>query len=141
MISSSLSLSYLFRVPPEKQNNEMIESFVEDETEEDVLDPEAYVRCRQCLNIITYPDERMAVHGSHQHTFANPHGIVFEIGCFKTVKGCGYVGPSSDEFSWFPGYRWRIAACLRCLMHLGWLFDSPDSDSFHGLILDRILTR
>ena len=141
MISSSLSLSYLFRVPPEKQNNEIIESFVEDETEEDILDPESYVRCRQCLNIITHPDERMAVQGSHQHTFANPHGIVFEIGCFKTAKGCGYAGPSSDEFSWFPGYWWRIAVYLRCSMHLGWLFDSPDSDSFHGLILDRILTR
>lgn len=141
MISSNLPLSYLFRVPPEKQNVEMIESFVEDETEEDELDPETFVRCRQCLNIITHPAERITVQGSHQHTFANPHGIVFEIGCFRTVKGCGYVGPSSDEFSWFPGFGWRIAVCVRCLMHLGWLFDSPDADSFHGLILDRILTR
>ena len=141
MISTHLSLSYLFRVPPEKQNIEMIESFVEDETKEDVLDPEAYVRCRQCHNIITHLAERTTVQGSHQHTFANPHGIVFEIGCFRTAKGCGYAGPSSDEFSWFPGYRWQIAVCLRCLVHLGWLFGSPDADSFHGLILDRILTR
>jgi hypothetical protein len=133
--------SYLFRVPPEKQNIEMIEGFVEDETEDDILDSEAYIRCRQCLNIITYPAERITVQESHRHTFANPHGIVFEIGCFRTAKGCGYVGPSSDEFGWFAGYSWRIAVCFRCLVHLGWLFESPDANSFHGLILDLILTR
>ena len=141
MISSNLSLSYLFRVPPEKQNIEMIESFVEDETEEDILDPEAYIRCRQCLNIITHPAERITIQGSHQHTFANPHGIVFEIGCFRTVQGCVRAGPASTEFSWFPGFSWRIAVCIKCLAHLGWLFASQDNDSFHGLILDRLVTQ
>lgn len=141
MIPFNLNPSYLFRVPPEKGNNEILESLIEDETEENVLDPEEVIRCRQCRNVITSPDERIIIQGSHQHTFANPHGIVFEIGCFRNVKGCGYVGPSSNEFSWFAGFQWRVVVCMTCLTHLGWLFDSPAKDSFHGLILDHLITR
>jgi len=74
-------------------------------------------------------------------SFANPHGIVFEIGCFTAVKGCGYVGPPSDEFSWFAGYDWRVAVCFMCLTHLGWFFSSAGKESFHGLILDRLITQ
>jgi len=77
--------------------------------------------------------------GSHIHTFANPHGLVFEIACFRSVTGCGYVGPSTDEFSWFSGYRWRIVVCAACLTHLGWLFTATGGDSFAGLILDRLI--
>lgn len=131
----------LFRLPPEKQNDEMPSSIVEDETEEQASDKEEYILCRQCHSIITSPTERMAVQGSHQHNFANPHGIVFEIGCFRNVKGCGHAGSFSAEFSWFKGFSWRIAVCIMCLTHLGWFFASPDSDSFHGLILDRLVTQ
>lgn len=131
----------LFRLPPEKQNDEMPSSIVEDETEEQASDKEEYILCRQCHNIITSPTERIAVQGSHQHNFANPHGIVFEIGCFRNVKGCGHAGSFSAEFSWFKGFSWRIAVCIMCLTHLGWFFASPDSDSFHGLILDRLVTQ
>jgi hypothetical protein len=47
------------------------------------------------------------------------------------------VGGASAEFSWFSGYRWRVALCGRCLGHLGWRFEQ--GDSFYGLILDRLL--
>ena len=77
----------LFRLPHEKQSDEMPGSIVEDETEEQASDKEEYILCRQCHNIITSPTERIEVQGSHQHNFANPHGIVFEIGCFRNVKG------------------------------------------------------
>jgi hypothetical protein len=33
--------------------------------------------------VITSPAERIVVQGSHQHTFANPHGIIYEIGCLN----------------------------------------------------------
>ena len=130
-----------FRLPPEKQNDGMPISIVEDETEEQESDKEEYIICRQCHNIITSPTERIEVQGSHQHSFANPHGIVFEIGCFRNVKGCGHAGSFSTEFSWFKGFSWRIAVCIMCLTHLGWLFASQHSDSFHGLILDRLVTQ
>ena len=139
MITVNPGSTSLFRVPPEKQSDEMLNSFVEDEAQEQTSDQEEYIRCRQCHNVITSPTERIQVQGLHQHTFANPHGIVFEIGCFRSVKGCGHAGPASKEFSWFKGFSWRIAVCIMCLTHLGWLFDSTDEESFHGLILDRLV--
>ncbi|MEJ2658432.1 MAG: cereblon family protein [Desulfobacterales bacterium] len=119
----------------------MPENWVEDETKDDTLEQEEFIRCRQCRNIIASPDDRITVQGAHRHTFANPHGIVFEIGCFKAVKGCGHVGLPSDEFSWFSGYSWRVAICFMCLTHLGWVFTAYGKESFHGLILDRLITQ
>ena len=43
--------------------------------------------CRSCLFPITRPDQRIAIQGAHEHTFANPHGIVFQIGCFGSADG------------------------------------------------------
>ena len=131
--------AYLLRPQPDKQNKETLENAAEDEHQEKESDSEKYILCRQCLQVITSPTERIAVQGSHQHTFANPHGIIYEIGCFKSVIGCGYAGPASDEFSWFRGFSWRVAVCAMCLTHVGWLFISSSSDSFNGLILDRLL--
>jgi len=141
MIPSYPAFSYHFRVPPENQNDAMPVGEAEDETEAEILEQEEYIRCRQCRNILANPEDRISVQGSHRHTFANPHGIVFEIGCFTAVQGCGHVGPPSDEFSWFSGYLWRVAVCLLCLTHLGWSFSSPGKESFHGLILDRLITQ
>jgi hypothetical protein len=98
-----------------------------------------YIICRQCHQAITRPEERISVQGAHHHTFANPHGIVFEIGCFKYAQGCGYAGPPSTEFTWFSGYAWRVSFCTMCLTHLGWIFIADSGDSFHGFILDRLI--
>jgi hypothetical protein len=108
------------------------------EREAELTDEEAYIVCRQCRQAITRNEERFSIQGAHRHTFANPHGLVFEIGCFRAAIGCGYAGPASDEFTWFAGYRWRVCFCSNCLTHLGWLFTSP-GDGFHGLILERLL--
>ena len=132
---------YFLRTPPENNSDVMLQSRVEEETLEKQAEEEEYLLCRQCLHVITSPAERIAVDGQHQHTFANPHGIVFEIGCFASVIGCGYAGPPSDEFSWFKGFSCRVALCIRCLSHLGWLFTSSGYESFHGLILDRLVAQ
>lgn len=50
----------------------------------------------------------------------------------------GYVGPETDEFTWFSGFRWRIALCGRCQVHLGWRFTAAHTDDFHALIVDRL---
>jgi hypothetical protein len=107
----------------------------EDET---VEDEEAYIVCRQCNQAITRPADRIVKDGSHRHTYANPHGIVYDIGCFGSAVGCGYSGSPTFEFTWFKGYQWRIAVCSACLTHLGWLFSASGGDQFHGLILDRL---
>jgi len=111
---------------------------IEDKAADDGTEPEKLIVCRQCRNVITRPEERIEIQGAHQHTFANPQGIVFEIGCFGFAQGCGFVGPLTDEFTWFKGYSWRVAVCGACITHLGWLFHSPGGDSFCGLILDRL---
>lgn len=95
--------------------------------------------CRRCLSLITSDRQRISVNGAHCHTFANPHGIVFEIGCFRNAAGCGTVGKPTSEFTWFAGYQWRIAVCGACLTHMGWRFDSASGPGFYGLILDCLV--
>lgn len=100
---------------------------------------ERLILCRECLFPITREEEQAAMSGAFQHTFANPAGIVFTIGCFSTAEGCAPVGPPSDEFSWFPGFVWRVAICRGCLAHLGWYFHAPSGVAFWGLILDHLI--
>lgn len=101
-------------------------------------DEERWIVCRQCLQRLTRPSERTSVNGSHSHTFANPSGIVFQIGCFRMVRGLNFIGPPSYEFPWFAGHSWQIVICSVCQSHLGWCFRGPGSDQFFGLILDRL---
>ncbi len=96
------------------------------------------VFCRSCMAIISNAGEKINVNGSHVHTFANPHGLVFDIGCYNAAPGCAYSQQASDEFTWFKGYSWRIAVCRACMAHLGWLFISGQSN-FTGLSLEAII--
>ena len=127
------------RVPADKSGPAGATDLLEKEAEEPAPEEQAYILCRQCHQAITSPADRIAVRGSHLHTFANPHGIVFDIGCFGSVMGCGYAGAVSEEFTWFAGYGWRVCYCVMCLTHLGWVFSSKGGDIFHGLILDRLI--
>jgi len=105
---------------------------------ESAADDEPFIRCRHCLQHITRPSDRISRNGSHRHNFANPNGVVYEIGCFLTVVGCGAAGTPTFEFTWFSGYRWQIVYCSMCLTHLGWVFEGPGQDCFHGLILNHL---
>lgn len=94
--------------------------------------------CARCLTPVTTTGARIAVGGAHEHTFVNPHGLRFHIGCFAKAAGCIAVGAASTYWSWFAGHSWQIEHCGACGDHLGWLFRSADS-AFHGLILDRLV--
>lgn len=98
---------------------------------------EKFLVCASCHKIITRPAARISINGAHQHSFANPSGLIFEIGCFNEAPGCDHVGRFSSEFTWFKGYQWRIAVCRNCLAHLGWEFASSGT-SFYGLILTSL---
>jgi hypothetical protein len=100
---------------------------------------EPLILCRECLFPVTREAAQTSMAGSFQHTFANPAGIVFTIGCFKSADGCASVGPASDEFTWFPGFAWRVGVCRGCLAHLGWTFAAPSGAAFWGLILDHLI--
>ncbi len=112
---------------------------VEDEAGEKTIEDDRFIRCGQCLNAIAKPTDRIVIGGTHRHTFANPHGILFEIACFSFADGCRYLGPATEEFTWFRGYAWKIAVCGKCLFHLGWQYISLDKNSFYGLIVDRLI--
>ena len=130
---------YCFRVPRDQPGTEDGTAILEKEAEEPAPEEEQYILCRQCRQAITRPDDQISFQGAHRHTFANPQGIVFEIGCFRKVIGCGYAGAASNEFTWFAGYSWRVCYCTMCLTHLGWIFSSPGGGSFHGLIIDKLI--
>lgn len=108
-----------------------------EEKEETLSDFNEAVLCRQCGHTITERKNACEVNGSHGHTFFNPAGIVFQIGCFTGAPGCILHGPASREFSWFAGYSWRLALCYNCTTHLGWFFSSSNH-SFLGLIFNRL---
>ena len=92
------------------------------------------LRCAICGHRITDRAYRTEMSGAHEHTFVNPAGFTFRIGCFVAAPGCKYAGATSEAFSWFPGWRWQIALCGRCHGHVGWIF-RLGGDQFHGLIL------
>jgi len=103
----------------------------------DDSDKKEFLCCIKCQYPITRNRDRIQINEQHQHVFANPHGYIFQIGCFAQAPGCVIAGEETSYFSWFPGYTWRFALCGQCLTLLGWAFRSHDSQ-FLGLILDKL---
>ena len=94
--------------------------------------------CAFCRRPITTTAAAIEVGGSHAHTFTNPEGIAFRVGCFSEAHGLAPEGPRSDYWTWFPGYSWQVELCAHCHAQLGWLYRSSDG-RFHGLILDSLV--
>jgi hypothetical protein len=104
---------------------------------QDGTSPVEAIYCRVCEGEVTSRNWKIAVQGSHAHTFFNPAGIVFELGCFKVAPGCRGAGEATSDFTWFAGYVWSFALCRHCNSHLGWFFEK-DEHSFFGLIFANI---
>jgi hypothetical protein len=98
---------------------------------------EYYIRCKSCRFKITSLDHIIAINGEHKHTFTNPAGYTFEIGCFSSAAGCLVYGIPSLDYTWFKGFCWNFALCGNCASHLGWHYHSSD-ENFFGLILKRL---
>lgn len=90
--------------------------------------------CATCEHAITDDGHRIEMAGSHEHTFVNPAGFSFHIGCFAAAPGAARIGRAESAFSWFPGWAWQIVVCARCATHLGWRYHNAGSELF-GLIL------
>lgn len=93
--------------------------------------------CAACGNLVTNTAAKVEVNGSHRHVFFNPHGIMFELGCFMAAPGTIRTGPPVEEFTWFSGHSWQITICGRCNVHLGWYYETSFS-GFYGLILPAL---
>lgn len=98
--------------------------------------PARSLLCRHCGHAISTEEQRIEIAGAHSHRCMNPHGRVFEIGCFQQAPGCAAVGPASPEHTWFPGCRWQVGLCSNCEVHIGWRFRGEEA--FFGLIHDRL---
>lgn len=96
--------------------------------------------CAACSHPITSKDQRIEVSGSHDHTFANPSGYVFRIGCFRGARGSITERESTSIFTWFPGYAWSMSVCSLCGNHLGWHYRSQNN-AFFGFVLDRLIEK
>jgi hypothetical protein len=96
-----------------------------------------WLLCVRCAHRITWKQARRAMHGVHEHTQINPHGYIWQFGCFTEAPGCCSIGAPSSEFSWFVGYSWQIQHCRSCGLHLGWFFGN--GDPFYALILARLV--
>jgi len=98
-----------------------------------------FVFCKFCNNKITTINDIIDVNGHYQHTFTNPAGVTYLVGCFSSAIGCVNRGKSTFEHTWFNGYSWKFALCSKCQAHLGWFY-TPDEEgiSFFGLILDNL---
>lgn len=111
--------------------------------DEDVRDEEErqrrgrVLRCAACRCEVTDGCARIEMGGAHNHTFVNPSGYAYHIGCFGVAPGTRSLGDISRWWSWFPGFAWRIAVCSGCREHLGWSFHGERT--FFGLILDRLV--
>jgi hypothetical protein len=102
------------------------------------LEEDKGLYCTACGFRITSWGERISVDGAFEHTFVNPGGYVYRIGCFRQAPGCFDAEEPTDEHSWFKGCAWQYAVCGGCLAHLGWVYTSAAGERFHGLILDRL---
>lgn len=99
---------------------------------------ERALHCKHCLSRITTQAAAVEKEGRHEHTFYNPAGVVFRIGCFSEAQGCLPEGEPTSAFTWFSEYAWQVAYCAQCRMQLGWFYQSGRG-SFWGLILDHLI--
>ncbi len=91
--------------------------------------------CVSCSQAITSERQRTAITGKHVHSFSNPEGVDYEIGCFSNATGVQGFGEATEEWTWFPAYSWTIVCCAGCATHLGWCYQNSSGNSFYGLIL------
>ncbi len=111
------------------------------EPEPDIIEEskrEHEILCKFCSNNITSPKESIEINGKYNHTFSNPAGNIFQIGCFLSAKGCINFGEPTSEFTWFSGFTWCYAICSTCFSHLGWFYESSNK-YFYGLILKNLV--
>ncbi len=121
-------------------NNKRIDQTLKDlDNREGETEKSWLILCRYCQHEITSEPETIEVKGKHGHTYYNPEGIIYNIGCFAIAQGCTVYGKPTYEFTWFPGFNWRFAICANCRVHLGWHYQSVKEGSFFGLIVNKLI--
>jgi len=99
--------------------------------------PERVLVCAACGQVVTRCRDRIEVGARHEHTFLNPAGLVYRIGCFARAPGVAGIGSHTEEHTWFAGCAWQVVVCRGCAEHLGWSFTGAET-RFFGLIVGRL---
>jgi hypothetical protein len=117
----------------------MLDSATAPEIQTDAtVDNDDEIFCAACGLSMTRQRWAVSRRDAHEHTVFNPAGNVFTILCFAEAPGAALQGEPSSDFTWFPSYRWIVASCHGCAIHVGWRFDG--ADVFFGLIKSRLKT-
>lgn len=104
----------------------------------DVLKKSSHFACATCNAVIC--DKSLVFSMSHsgpQSSFVNPGGFIHDTITVRKAEGLMQAYNWSDQFTWFPGYLWRMAHCARCYHHIGWCYKSMRAETkprrFFGL--------
>lgn len=97
-----------------------------------------YLACSMCENVICNKKDVFAMSQSGpQCSFVNPGGYIHDTLTVKSTRGLFQEAGWEDLFSWFPGYKWRMAHCSICGRHIGWCYKHIDAKTrpkrFFGL--------
>lgn len=90
--------------------------------------------CRRCGVAVAKMSDIVVVSDGGAHgSYVNPGGVVHDmvtVGPNVAGQSTRCHGDPSAEHSWFPGYRWTIATCGTCGVHVGWRFtpEEPSGD-------------
>jgi len=103
-----------------------------------ILEDSEYFCCSSCKNIICYKKDVFPMSRSGpQCSFVNAGGFVHDTLTVQRAQGLIQEVGWSREFSWFPGYAWRMAHCDICNRHIGWCYKRIEAETkpkrFFGL--------
>jgi hypothetical protein len=101
-------------------------------------------QCSGCRHLITHSDRFIRITGANRHSFVNPTGVECDFYTFSACPGAVALGDRTAAYSWFVGYRWRMAFCDECGKHLGWHYESLSQSAlprdFWGILVTHIVT-
>ncbi|XP_050542239.1 protein cereblon-like [Daktulosphaira vitifoliae] len=82
------------------------------------------------------------------HTVQNSLHLKFDVIILKKAFCIG-KGNWQSDFSWFPGYVWKVCVCAHCGQHIGWMFEPlhlatkdkiyPSKEGFYATIVSSIV--
>jgi len=110
-----------------------------DDLDEEERADDRWLLCMFCRQRITSEDKAIQINNRHCHTYSNPAGTRFRIGCFSSAAGCQHHSHPTEEYTWFKGFSWQVALCTNCQTQMGWYYRSAAAMSFYGLILDYLI--
>ncbi|GAB0100490.1 Protein cereblon [Sergentomyia squamirostris] len=107
-----------------------------------------YYHCAECNHkVAKFSDVFAMSKDGVQASYCNPGGYIHDTVTLYHVEedALAVERRKSTEFSWFPGYAWKISICSQCRWHLGWQFVAEKKNlmpqSFYGLSQRNIVLK